>query len=93
MSYRIAFGINKKGKRIRIECIFGILSYCQAEYESDKLVSLEIPYGITTVYCYNNLITELKIPTSVYHIQLDKTVKGLDKYIDKKEKEFKIILH
>ena len=49
----VATGITRKGERLEFDC-------------SDKgLVSLDIPEGVTSVRCSNNLLTELILLYSV----------------------------
>ncbi len=53
-------------------------------YCNDNMIKrIIIPLSATHVYCYNNDLKIIKIPNNVKEISCDKSVKGLDKYIDK----------
>ncbi len=76
---KYARGINTLGEEVKIEIHYYSI-YCA----NKDLVSLTIPPHVRDIHCHNNLLTSIDISSHVKYLKCDKEVKGLGKYIDRK---------
>ena len=58
------------------------LTYHMNDINVKELRILEVPEGVVQVYCTGHRLEKLILPNSVERLEADKTVKGLEKYID-----------
>ena len=78
---RWALGIRENGDKVVLPLDsykYGVYLKCR----NNSLVELFIPDGVDVVWCRNNPIKSLTLPPSVKELVADKTVKGLEAYID-----------
>ncbi len=81
----VAIGYTSDGKHVIFDITHHSEEWIIVNAENKKLISIDIPEGVTYVVCDNNFITKLDLPSSVTFLFCDKKVKGLEKYIDKND--------